>query len=695
LPANFGILTLPFLSLIYEKRGLINAKKRNMLEIMEETTLRSLIDTVKACSDAGKRYCFIIGAGASKASGIKTGWEMAKEWMDELQALDAKAARELIEKEQVDKDDLGSHYSKIYGRRFALEPAQGFIRLQKEMENAIPSSGYYYLAEILNETHNKLVITTNFDSLTEDALFIYKDTKALVITHESLAKYVDALPDRPIVIKLHRDLLLQPKSTEEEVHSLSDEWEGILKKIFEIYVPIVIGYGGNDGSLMGFLESVADKNKPLYWCYKNGTPVNDKIKELLGKYRGFLIPIDDFDDTMHNFGVKFGFGFSGETIKNVTNERAGKLIDKYNEWMENRRKILDKKESRSDTENMTFDSFRFLSSKRIASLEQRIADERQSAADYYMLGIEYFLKDENGKALENYSKAIELEPDNAAYFNSRGVSYHHLKEYEKAVADCTKAIELEPSNAVYYHNRGNNYNWLKEHEKAVADQTKAIELEPGNAKHYYARGVSYSWLNDYEKAVADETKAIELAPADAAYYNSRGKSYDLLNEYEKAVADFTKAIDLEPNNADCFLSLARTLCWLNDFNNAYANLHKAMSLDDKLPRCYAVRGIIGLKMAKHDKEDCKPEVLGDLDKAIELDADNVPSYLYRAEYYLYSNNLDSAYTNLEKALSIDDRDGCTYFFMARYHEMRGDKQEAERCMSKSKELRFIPHDSDY
>ena len=33
---------------------------------------------------AGQRYCFVLGAGAAKASGIRTGEEMMREWREYL-----------------------------------------------------------------------------------------------------------------------------------------------------------------------------------------------------------------------------------------------------------------------------------------------------------------------------------------------------------------------------------------------------------------------------------------------------------------------------------------------------------------------------------------------------------------------------------------------------------------------------------
>jgi tetratricopeptide (TPR) repeat protein len=630
---------------------------------MEETTLRLLIDTVKSCSDAGKRYCFILGAGASRASGIKTGVEMAKEWLEELEKLEKEGTQEWIEKENIDKKDPVSHYSKIYEQRFRLDPASGFIRLQNEMEKTIPSPGYYYLAEIIDRTQNKLVITTNFDSLTEDSLFIYKDKKALVITHESLARYIDAVANRPTVIKLHRDILLQPKSEEADVKALSEEWENSLRKIMDIYVPIVIGYGGNDGSLMGFLESIASKDRIIYWCYKKGNPINDRIKELLESYRGFLIPIDAFDDTMHLFGEKFGYEFSEETIRQITNKRAEKLIAKYNEWTRNRQETLDEQETLSDTESMTFASFRSMSEKNIPEIEKRIANGQQSANNYYRLGTEYYLKDEYNKAIEYLTEAIKLEPDNAKYYNERGKNYNRLKDYEKSIADRSKAIELEPDNALYYNNRGINYNWLNDFERAVADKSKAIELKPDNAEYYNSRGISYSWLRDYEKAIADYSNAIELKPDNAKYY----------------------------------LDLARVLCRINDFDSALANLNTAMSLDRGLPKCYNVRGFIGLKKAIKDKTECTSDVLNDLSKAIELNKDDSFAsqfYTDRAEYYLYSNEPDKAYNDLQKAFTYNKESGRAYFFMARYYKIKGNDQEYKRCMTKSKECKYIPDDSD-
>ena len=82
--------------------------------------------------------------------------------------------------------------------------------------------------------------------------------------------------------------------------------------------------------------------------------------------------------------------------------------------------------------------------------------------------------------IDDYTKAIELEPNNGKAYNNRGASYYNLGEYEKAIDDYSKAIELDPNYTNVYYNRGDSYYNLGEHEKAIDDYTKAIDLDPNN-----------------------------------------------------------------------------------------------------------------------------------------------------------------------------------------------------------------------
>lgn len=82
-------------------------------------------------------------------------------------------------------------------------------------------------------------------------------------------------------------------------------------------------------------------------------------------------------------------------------------------------------------------------------------------------------------AVENHSKAIELEPTRGtAYFN-RGVSYSILRIHDKAILDYTKTLQYTPEQApIAYMNRGISYAALQQNQKAIADFKKVLEYNP-------------------------------------------------------------------------------------------------------------------------------------------------------------------------------------------------------------------------
>ena len=159
-------------------------------------------------------------------------------------------------------------------------------------------------------------------------------------------------------------------------------------------------------------------------------------------------------------------------------------------------------------------------------------------------GVAYRLKGEFDHAIKDFTKAIDLNPNYAEAHKNRGVAYRLKGEFDHAIKDFTKAIDLNPNYAEAHNNRGLGYNDGKgQYDKAIVDLTDAIKLKPDFAEAYNNRGVAYNSKDEYDKAIVDFTKAIELNPSIAEAYNNRGVAYNSKDEYDKAIADFTKAIN--------------------------------------------------------------------------------------------------------------------------------------------------------
>ena len=152
------------------------------------------------------------------------------------------------------------------------------------------------------------------------------------------------------------------------------------------------------------------------------------------------------------------------------------------------------------------------------------------------------------KAIEDYTKAIGIEPYSALNYNNRGVAYYKQGKPDKAIEDCTRAIELDPNNDLAYNNRGGAYYEQGKLDKAIEDFTRAIELDPNNDQAYYNRGGAYYKQGKLDKAIENYTKAIELNPDNADAYHNRGEAYYKQGKLDKAIEDNTKAIELNPDD---------------------------------------------------------------------------------------------------------------------------------------------------
>ena len=113
-----------------------------------------------------------------------------------------------------------------------------------------------------------------------------------------------------------------------------------------------------------------------------------------------------------------------------------------------------------------------------------IVDIKKMAHYLYQLGIED--KENNelySNAIENYSAAIELDPQNSAFYFARGLAYDSIKEPKAAIEDFNKAIELNPKNAGAYmyrgvlkHLHGNDSDALKDINIAMKYSSLASEI---------------------------------------------------------------------------------------------------------------------------------------------------------------------------------------------------------------------------
>jgi tetratricopeptide (TPR) repeat protein len=141
----------------------------------------------------------------------------------------------------------------------------------------------------------------------------------------------------------------------------------------------------------------------------------------------------------------------------------------------------------------------------------------KDAALYYQNALELQLED-GLRAMEEYTRAIELEPAFADAYVRRGtLRYKILKQYEDALSDFDEAVRLGPPVAIAYLHRAIVKCHLLKFDDALPDYNRSLELDPYDERAYFNRGkLKFMLKYDEEDVIADLEKAIRLGFAPAA-----------------------------------------------------------------------------------------------------------------------------------------------------------------------------------
>ncbi|CAG8568070.1 8265_t:CDS:10, partial [Acaulospora morrowiae] len=103
----------------------------------------------------------------------------------------------------------------------------------------------------------------------------------------------------------------------------------------------------------------------------------------------------------------------------------------------------------------------------------------------------------------------------AEEFKAQGNAAFSAKEYVKAIELFTKAIEVDPSNHVLYSNRSASYASLKQYDKALEDANRTIELKKDWPKGYSRKGAALHGLGRREEARATYQEGLKCDPNNA------------------------------------------------------------------------------------------------------------------------------------------------------------------------------------
>src|SRR5574344_450846 len=271
----------------------------------KEKKVYDLIRFLDNRTEDSSMYSLLLGAGCSITSEINPASKLIEQWKEEITSSIEEVNNIGIDKylESQRWYDKQNAYSSLFEKQYDQQ-TQRRAFIEKQVSNKIPSIGYAYLIKLIEKKYFNTIFTTNFDDLINEAFYRFSTERPIVCAHDSAISSVTVTSKRPKIIKLHGDYLFENiKNTSRETESLDINMRNKFIEFAKDYGLIVIGYSGNDRSIMDILSLLIKHDEyfknGIYWCIREGeTELSDELINLLWKERVYFVQIDGFDELM-------------------------------------------------------------------------------------------------------------------------------------------------------------------------------------------------------------------------------------------------------------------------------------------------------------------------------------------------------------------------------------------------------------
>ncbi|BAP18629.1 tetratricopeptide repeat protein [cyanobacterium endosymbiont of Epithemia turgida] len=146
-------------------------------------------------------------------------------------------------------------------------------------------------------------------------------------------------------------------------------------------------------------------------------------------------------------------------------------------------------------------------------------------------------------AITLLNQLINRHPKSAMDYNNRGLMYCKQGNFFRAIEDFEKAIILNPYLDKAYNNRGNCHADLGNLVKALEDYEISLDLNPYNQRAWINKGITLRELEWHDLALETFDFSLVIGkPLKGRIYGERGYTYYLRGDWNCATADYRRAL---------------------------------------------------------------------------------------------------------------------------------------------------------
>lgn len=222
-------------------------------------------------------YAVLVGSGISRSAGVPTGWDIILELIQRLAHLHGETiARNQVEAWYREKFGREPEYGRLLGE-LAKSPAEraqllrGFFEPTEEERTEgrkLSTDAHHAIAELVENGHVRVIVTTNFDRLMERALEARGIVPTVIASVDAAKGALPLAHARCTIIKVHGDYLdTRIRNTPQELEGYPGPLNRILDQVLDEYGLIVCGWSADwDPALRAAIERTKGRRFTTYWA---------------------------------------------------------------------------------------------------------------------------------------------------------------------------------------------------------------------------------------------------------------------------------------------------------------------------------------------------------------------------------------------------------------------------------------------
>lgn len=154
------------------------------------------------------------------------------------------------------------------------------------------------------------------------------------------------------------------------------------------------------------------------------------------------------------------------------------------------------------------------------------------------------------ESILDFETLHNFAPDSTNTIKMLAFAYEVQGDEGKQIEYFIKAFEVNPSDDVVCQKLGNIFFNNEDHENAIIWFEKARDIKPESIDNYNNLGIVYTALGNEEKAMENYEEVVKVNPEDMNTIVKISNLAAKLNNIDKSIEYLKKAVDLDPENID-------------------------------------------------------------------------------------------------------------------------------------------------